>query len=248
MSDPTSAQGALRPEAPSPAFGPVAPPAREDGIPTSAGPTTPPPSDPAAPPPALVRSPLSDGEWHRLHPLTPLLRGGLFLLVVIGIVIANLRDRLVFLFLPWLGSDSDTDEAIREWEGSGDPIDFVIANNLYLVAALAVLAVLLVVVAAFYMSWRFHTFRITGRRRRGAQRHPVPHAPPSSAGPRAGRQPDPPDGRAPARHGQARGRGGRRRRERQARVPLHRQRRGGALRHPASCFGASTGGCRGRAR
>ncbi|MBW9122552.1 hypothetical protein JNB63_20930, partial [Microbacterium trichothecenolyticum] len=39
---------------------------------------------PGAPPPQLVRSPLSDGEWHRLHPLTPLLRGGLFLIVVIG--------------------------------------------------------------------------------------------------------------------------------------------------------------------
>ena len=49
----------------------------------------------SAPPPAAVHSDMSDGEWHRLHPLTPLLRGGLFLVVVIGIIIANLRDRLV---------------------------------------------------------------------------------------------------------------------------------------------------------
>ncbi|WP_169583149.1 MULTISPECIES: PH domain-containing protein [Microbacterium] len=118
----------------------------------------------AVPPQSLVRSPLSDGEWHRLHPLTPLLRGGLFLLVVIGIVIANLRDRLLFLFLPGLAPsfDEDVPDDIVEWETSGDPIDFVIANNLYLVAALAVLGVLLIIVAVFYMSWRFHTFRITG--------------------------------------------------------------------------------------
>ena len=58
-------------------------------------------SDPLAPRAvADVRSPLSDGEWHRLHPLTPVLRGGLFLIVVTGFVIANLRDRIVAWLLP----------------------------------------------------------------------------------------------------------------------------------------------------
>lgn len=123
------------------------------------------PAEPAAapapaPPQELVRSPLSDGEWHRLHPLTPLLRGGLFLVVVIGIVIANLRDRLLFLFLPWFAPDLPAEE-LEDFEGSGDPIDFIIANELYLVAGLVVLAVLLALIAVFYTSWRFHTFRIT---------------------------------------------------------------------------------------
>lgn len=113
------------------------------------------------PPQTLVRSPLSDGEWHRLHPLTPLLRGGLFLVVVIGIVIANLRDRLVYLFLPMFAPDIPADE-LGEWEGAGDPIDFIVANNLYLAAGVAVLVVLLALVVIFYLSWRFHTFRITG--------------------------------------------------------------------------------------
>lgn len=117
---------------------------------------------PEAPPRELVRSPLSDGEWHRLHPLTPLLRGGLFLIVVIGIVVANLRDRLLVLFLPWLAPDlGGVGEDLAEWESSGDPIDFVIANDLYVLALLAVLGVLIVIVAVFYTSWRFHTFRIT---------------------------------------------------------------------------------------
>lgn len=114
-----------------------------------------------APPQELVRSPLSDGEWHRLHPLTPMLRGGLVLIVVIGIVITNLRDRLLFVFLPWLSPDIR--DEVGQWEGSGgDPIDFIVANNLYVVAALVVLVVLTVLVAVFYLSWRFHTFRITG--------------------------------------------------------------------------------------
>ncbi|MGZ0712014.1 PH domain-containing protein (plasmid) [Coraliomargarita sp. W4R53] len=122
-------------------------------------PQPPAPADsPVAPPRALVRSPLSDGEWHRMHPLSPLLRGGLALLVIIGIVIANLRDRFVGTVLPWFSSDFDNYE---QWESSGDPIDFVIANNLYLVALLVVFGVIALIVAGFYISWRFHTFRIT---------------------------------------------------------------------------------------
>ncbi|PZU45739.1 MAG: hypothetical protein DI566_09580 [Microbacterium sp.] len=101
-----------------------------------------------------MRSPLSDGEWHRLHPLTPVLRGGLFLLVVTGIVISNLRDRLIAWFVPAYGQWED-------YEG-GDPVDYVWENNLWLVAGLVVLGILLLLFAAFWLSWRFHTFRITG--------------------------------------------------------------------------------------
>jgi len=114
----------------------------------------------AAPLPDPAAPSLSDGEWHRLHPLTPLFRGGLFLVVIAGIIIANLRDRLVFIFLPWLDDDIDPED-IRDFQGR-DPIDFIVANNLYLVAVLALLGILLVLIGLFYLSWRFHTFRITG--------------------------------------------------------------------------------------
>jgi putative membrane protein len=112
-----------------------------------------PPGSEAAPPPELVRSHLSDGDWHRLHPLTPFLRGGFALVVVAGIVITNFRDRLIEIFVPEL----------REYaEYPGDPLDWVLANNLVLVALLVVLGVVLLLIAMFYISWRFHTFRITG--------------------------------------------------------------------------------------
>ncbi|MET0297466.1 MAG: PH domain-containing protein, partial [Microbacterium sp.] len=107
----------------------------------------------SAPPPALVRSPLSDGEWHRMHPLTPLLRGGFALVVVAGIVIANFRDRLIEMFVPQMSEYG---------EYAGDPVDWVFSNNLVLWALLAVLGLVIVLILLFYVSWRFHTFRITG--------------------------------------------------------------------------------------
>ncbi len=113
------------------------------------------PGSPVAPAGAVaeVRSPLSDGEWHRLHPLTPLMKGGLFLVVVIGIVVTNLRDRLIAIFLPGMS---------EEYEYAGDPIDYIVANDLIIIAALVVLGVLVVLLGLFWLSWRFHTFRITG--------------------------------------------------------------------------------------
>lgn len=111
-------------------------------------------------PPAVARetrSDLSDGEWHRLHPLSPLFQGGIFLVVVIGIVIANMRDRLVAIFLPWLMPELPDG---GEWN-SGDPVDWVLDHGLLLNASLIVLGLLVLITGAFYLSWRFHTFRIT---------------------------------------------------------------------------------------
>ncbi|WP_246159994.1 PH domain-containing protein [Microbacterium rhizomatis] len=101
--------------------------------------------------PGAAASPLSDGEWHRLHPLTPLFRGGLFLVVIVGVVIANLRERLIEWFLPQL-------------PGGGlppDPVDYILSHNLILIALVVVLGIAVVVFVLFYVSWRFHTFRIT---------------------------------------------------------------------------------------
>ncbi|NLA65309.1 MAG: PH domain-containing protein [Leucobacter sp.] len=92
--------------------------------------------------------------WRRLHPLSPLLRGGLFLIVLIGGIIANLRDRVLELFVA-----EEYVEALGPNEG--DLIDFLVAQGLVIWLLLAVLAVILLIVGISWMSWRFASFRIT---------------------------------------------------------------------------------------
>jgi putative membrane protein len=96
-------------------------------------------TDPAPPLPG-------GGEWLRLHPATPLLKGGIALIAVIGFVAANLRERIVEMFV-------------------GGPHGGDLIEELYLHghlgwAAAIVLGGLLVGVAAFFLSWRMHTYRI----------------------------------------------------------------------------------------
>jgi putative membrane protein len=92
---------------------------------------------------------LADGQWHRLHPATPLLRGGIAFVAIAGIVISNLRERLIDLFIPQAG------------DYGGDPIDELVRRGLVPLALLAVLVVLLVIIGIFWLSWRMHTFRVT---------------------------------------------------------------------------------------
>ncbi|WP_104177869.1 PH domain-containing protein [Cryobacterium sp. Y50] len=107
-------------------------------------------SEPAVPAPlAAPRTDHTDGQWHRLHPATPLLRGGIFMVAVLGFVIANLRERLIDLFL-------------GEENYGGDPIDEIYQRGGTGWALLIIAGVLLVIIVAFYLSWRMHTFRING--------------------------------------------------------------------------------------
>jgi len=91
---------------------------------------------------------LSDGEWHRLHPVSPLLKGGLFLIVVLGWVVANLRERIAAIFIP-------------QYDREGNPIDFIVTHGYIIQALLVILGILIVLIGIFYVSWRMHTFRIT---------------------------------------------------------------------------------------
>lgn len=105
--------------------------------------------------PPTTSTGLADGEWHRLHPLTPLLRGGLGFIAIIGIIVANLRERLVEWFLPGLVCPPGEDC------GQDDPFGYVIENGYAVIVLLGLLGVLLLCVGVFYVSWRMHTFRIT---------------------------------------------------------------------------------------
>jgi putative membrane protein len=90
---------------------------------------------------------LADGEWHRLHPASPLLRGGIFIVAVLGFLIANLRERLIDLFfgVPGYG---------------GDPIDEIFQRGAVGWALLGIVMVLVLILVGFYLSWRTHTFRV----------------------------------------------------------------------------------------
>jgi putative membrane protein len=91
---------------------------------------------------------LTDGEWHRLHPATPLLRGGFALIVVLGYIVSNLRERLFGMFLP-------------RFDEGGDPVDYVVSHGIILQVLAGVALLLVVLIGGFYVSWRMHTFRIT---------------------------------------------------------------------------------------
>ncbi|EYT66398.1 MULTISPECIES: PH domain-containing protein [Curtobacterium] len=115
-------------------------------------PGTPPPAPPAPPTGgnAAAAAPLTDGEWHRLHPLTPLLKGGIFLIVVLGYVLNSLRDQLVEFFIP---GDQQED---------GDPVRYVYEHGVVGWVLLGIVVLLLVLIGLFYLSWRMHEFRVTG--------------------------------------------------------------------------------------
>jgi len=102
---------------------------------------------------AAAAAPLTDGEWHRLHPATPLLKGGVALLAILFFVINQLRERLVDLFIPG-GRGAGA--------GEGDPIDYVVRHNYVGIVLLGVLVFILILIGLFTLAWRMHTFRVTG--------------------------------------------------------------------------------------
>jgi putative membrane protein len=119
------------------------------------------PAAPNAPSPAQVGDPsttLADGEWHRMHPLTPLFKGGLVLIIVAGLLIANMRDRIIAWFVALFAPEEVN---YGDYTG-GDPVDWVFENNLIMLVLLGVLGLVIVLVLGFWLLWRFHQFRITG--------------------------------------------------------------------------------------
>jgi len=119
-------------------------------------------SAPARPAPVTN---LADGEWHRLHPASPLLRGGLVFIAVLGFVIANLRERAVDLLLAIFAPEAGDELGPRyeEWQNdwANDPVGGIVSHGLVGWALLAVAVVIIAVIIGFWMSWRMHTFRVT---------------------------------------------------------------------------------------
>jgi putative membrane protein len=92
---------------------------------------------------------LADGEWHRMHKATPLLRGGIAIVAVVGVIVANLRERIVSFVI---GAPDYP---------SGDPVDAIIRHNFVWPAIGIAVAIIAVCVGVFALSWRVQTFRVT---------------------------------------------------------------------------------------
>ncbi|RFA18257.1 PH domain-containing protein [Subtercola boreus] len=109
---------------------------------------------------------LTDGEWHRLHWASPLLKGGIAFVAILAFVIGNLRERLVELVIGQTGGPTGPGGGGGEGSGDsgrtfgGDPITAIYETGQTGVAILIVIGVLLLAIAAFALAWRMHTFRI----------------------------------------------------------------------------------------
>lgn len=107
------------------------------------------PAEPTAPTHPAGRSGPDAEGWTRLHPLTPLLRGGWIVLAVLGWIISQQWSLLTSFFIP--------DEYSYE-----DPTWSYIAEPSRLLMLLGgTVLVALIVAALSYVSWRVHRYRLT---------------------------------------------------------------------------------------
>jgi len=95
---------------------------------------------------------LRDGRWYRLHPLTPVLRGGVVAAGLIGVSFAALWETLVLRVILWtLGIDEAEQPEV---DVVGGVIDSV--SNF----SLALLVVTIVLGLVIWLQWRVHMVRM----------------------------------------------------------------------------------------
>ncbi|TPX00604.1 PH domain-containing protein, partial [Schumannella luteola] len=82
----------------------------------------------------------------------PLLKGGIALLAILGIIVSNLRERLI----EWIFPAVDCPPGVCD----EDPFTLILDRYL-LPTLLGILVLLVVILGLFWMSWRMHTFRVT---------------------------------------------------------------------------------------
>jgi putative membrane protein len=103
-------------------------------------------------------APEPTGGWQRLHPLSPLLRGGIVLIAILGYAGSQLFDQV--LSSVGLGTVFPGEEELPDGVDSNGPIEEAIRHP---VLALAFVVALLAVVALVnWVSWRFSRFRVGG--------------------------------------------------------------------------------------
>jgi len=101
----------------------------------------------------------NNDDWNHLHPLSPILRGGVPFILVVGLVIANVQDR--FLGMIFSGSEVSFGSLDELSDGYAQGLDLLIERNLILVAIVSVIGFIGLSVFLAWLSWRFLTYRIT---------------------------------------------------------------------------------------
>ncbi|MGG5257359.1 PH domain-containing protein [Phycicoccus avicenniae] len=94
----------------------------------------------------------ADQGWQRLHPLSPLLRGGVVLLAVLGYAISQLVDTLFQSFEPGRFIPGDVADDTGGRAITAHPV----------LALVALVVVLAAVGGVSWVSWRFSRFRVAG--------------------------------------------------------------------------------------
>jgi putative membrane protein len=96
----------------------------------------------------------TDGQWHRLHPLTPVLQGGLFVAAIIGVVLAGFWDALLTQVTALIVLQELPEEPTSELP----PLPA--ASELLVFFGVAAVAILLGA-GWLWLTWFLHTFRIS---------------------------------------------------------------------------------------
>ena len=96
----------------------------------------------------------ADGQWHRLHPFTPVLRGGLFVVAIIGVALATFWD----LFLARLTAFIVYQELPDDPAADLPPIPGLSQLLVFLFVGLVAFAL---GVLWLWFTWLLHSFRIT---------------------------------------------------------------------------------------
>jgi putative membrane protein len=89
-------------------------------------------------------------EWHRLHPATPLLRGGIVVIAILGFLIVQFRDLILGSVIGSVVGEQPEEDPLLRWFG---------ANTLLAVGAAIV--IIGVIIGIGWLSWRMHAYRVT---------------------------------------------------------------------------------------
>lgn len=95
---------------------------------------------------------LRDGRWYRLHPLTPVLQGGLVVAGVVGFVVAALWETIILRAILMVAGVED--DEIATTDSLSNLIDWAVSFGA--IVALAGLGG----IAAIWLQWRAHTVRM----------------------------------------------------------------------------------------